>query len=146
MLTRPLDLAGKLKPAPRSMDAFFWITGACLGLFFVLFGSRFVLAPSLGVDFALPEMRGAGEGGAHTTHVISVARPGLIFTDDGALDMSQLKGWLESRADAHENPVLLIKSNASIPVLDLTAIISIARQAGFDIRVAALEPPPATLP
>lgn len=146
MLARPLDLAGKLKPAPRSMDTLFWVNGACLVLFFLLFGSRFVLAPGLGVDFALPEMRGAGEGGAHTTHVISVARPGLIFTDDGALDMSQLKAWLVGRAGAHEHPVLLIKSNASIPVLDLTAIISIAREAGFDIRVAALEPAQPLLP
>lgn len=140
MLTRPLNLADKLRPVPRGLDGFFWINVACVVLFFVLFGSRFVLAPGLGVDFAMPEMRGAHGGAAHTTHVISVTRPGLIFTDDGALNMSQLQGWLESRVGAHQNPVLLIRANAAIPVLDLTAIISVARQTGYEIRVAALEP------
>lgn len=140
MITRPLDLASKLRPEPRRLDTLFWVNGGLIVLFFFVFGSRFVLSPGLGVDFALPEMPGARAGAAQTTHVISVVRPGLIFTDDGALDMGQLRGWLAEQGKAVKHPVLLVRANATIPVVDLTDIISMAQQAGFGIRVAALEP------
>lgn len=140
MITRPLDLASKLRPAPRSFDAFFWVNVGVLALFFVLFGSRFVLSSGLGVDFTLPQLQGAEAGAARTTHVISVARPGLIFTDDGALNLDQLKGWLVEQGRTTPNPVLLVRSNADIPVSDLTDITSAAQHAGFKVQIAALEP------
>ena len=140
MITRPLDLASKMRPEPRSYDALFWVNVTVLVLFFSLLGSRFVLSPGLRVDFTLPEMRGADAGAARTTHVISVARPGLIFTDDGALNMDQLLGWLDQRSKTTHDPSLLVRANATIPVSDLTDIISAARNAGFRIQVAALEP------
>ena len=104
MITRPLDLASKMRPEPRSYDALFWVNVTVLVLFFSLLGSRFVLSPGLRVDFTLPEMRGADAGAARTTHVISVARPGLIFTDDGALNMDQLLGWLDQRSKITHDP------------------------------------------
>ncbi|MFI5357274.1 MAG: ExbD/TolR family protein [Opitutales bacterium] len=140
MLTRPLDLASRLRPEPRRYDALFWVNGALIGLFFVLFGSRFVLAPGLAVDFTLPELRGANAGAARTTHVISVARPGLIFTDDGALNMGQLRGWLADQGKRLKAPTLLVRANASIPVIDLADIVSAAQSAGFKVQIAALEP------
>lgn len=140
MITRPLDLASRLRPELRRFDALFWVNGGLIVVFFFLFGSRFVLSPGLGVDFALPEMPGARAGAAQTTHVISVVRPGLIFTDDGALDMGQLRGWLTGQGKTVKHPVLLVRANATIPVVDLTDIISMAQKAGFSIRVAALEP------
>lgn len=139
MITRPLDLASKLRPEPRRFDALFWVNVGALGLFFSLFASRFVLAPGLGVNFSLPEMRGASAGATRTTHVISVVRPGLIFTDDGALDLSQLRAWLERQAKGLKDPVLLVRANAVIPVTDLTDIISAAQAAGFRVQVAALD-------
>ena len=45
MITRPLDLAAKLRPPPRSFDALFWVNVGVVVGFFALFGSRFVLAP-----------------------------------------------------------------------------------------------------
>jgi len=62
MITRPLDLASKLRPPPRDFDFVFLVNGGLIVMFFMLFGSRFVLAPGLGVDFIMPEMPG---GGAH---------------------------------------------------------------------------------
>ena len=76
MITRPLDLASRLRPPPRSFDSLFFVNVGVIALFFFVFGSRFVLAPGLGVNFTLPELRGADAGAARTTHVISVARPG----------------------------------------------------------------------
>jgi len=140
MLTKPLDIASKLRPQPRGYDSLFWVNVVALVLFFTLFGSRFVLSPGLGVDFTVPEMPGAVSGAARTTHVISVARPGLIFTDDGALNWTQLRGWLIEQGAKVEKPSLLVRANAAIPVNELTDIISAAQQAGFQVQVAALDP------
>ncbi|MFM1851682.1 MAG: hypothetical protein RIS54_1366 [Verrucomicrobiota bacterium] len=140
MITRPLDLASKLRTEPRSFDALFWVNAALLVLFFALFGSRFVLAPGLGVDFALPELKGAAPGAARTTHVISVARPGLIFTDNGALNRAQLKAWLALQGAATKEGVLLVRASANIPVSELVDITGVAQQAGFKVQIAALEP------
>ena len=140
MLTKPLDIASKLRPEPRGFDALFWVNVGALMLFFMLFGSRFVLAPGLGVDFEVPAMTGSLAGAARTTHVISVARPGLIFTDDGALNRTQLTGWLAEQGATSENPSLLVRANAAIPVTALTDIISTAQLAGFRVQVAAVDP------
>lgn len=140
MITRPLDLAAKLRPPPRSFDALFWVNVGVVVGFFALFGSRFVLAPGVGVDFSLPKLQGATHGAARTTHVVSVARSGLIFTDKGALNFDQLKQWLEEQGRVTESPVLLVRADAAIPVADLTDITSAAQQVGFQVQIAALEP------
>lgn len=49
MITRPLDLASRLRPPPRGLDWLFVMNVALVALFFSLFGSRFVLAPGLGL-------------------------------------------------------------------------------------------------
>ena len=67
MITRPLDLASKLRPPPRNLDMLFLVNGGLLVLFFMLFGSRFVLSPGLGVDFRLPVMAGALANATATT-------------------------------------------------------------------------------
>ena len=139
MLTKPLDIASRLRLQPRGYDALFWVNVGALVLFFSLFGSRFVLSPGLGVDFTVPEMPGALSGAARTTHVISVARPGLIFTDDGALNWTQLRGWLVEQGATVDKPSLLVRANAAMPVSELTDIISAAQQAGFQVQVAALD-------
>ncbi len=142
MITRPLDLAAKLRPPPRNFDFVFLVNGGLIVMFFLLFGSRFVLAPGLGVDFVMPEMPGAVAGAARTTHVVSVIRPGLIFVDDGAINFEQLKEWLKVQAKTTPQPSLLVRASASqVPVTDLTDIASAAQAAGFvRVVVGALEP------
>ena len=142
MITRPLDLATKLRPPPRNFDFVFLVNGGLIVMFFMLFGSRFVLAPGLGVDFIMPEMPGALAGAARTTHVVSVIRPGLIFVDDGAINFEQLKDWLKVQAKTTPRPSLLVRASASqVPVTDLTDIASAAQAAGFvRVVVGALEP------
>ena len=142
MITRPLDLAAKLRPPPRNFDFVFLVNGGLIVMFFMLFGARFVLAPGLGVDFIMPEMPGALAGAARTTHVISVIRPGLIFVDDGAINFEQLREWLKTHAKEAKQPSLLVRASASqVPVTDLTDIASAAHAAGFiRVVVGALEP------
>ena len=78
MITRPLDLASRLRPPPRNFDAWFYVNAGLLVLFFYWFGSRFILAPGLGVNFQLPRIAGARAGAAPATHHITVL--GMITT------------------------------------------------------------------
>lgn len=144
MITRPLDLASRLRPAPRNFDFVFLANGGLIVMFFMLFGSRFVLAPGLGVDYVMPEMPGALANASRTTHVISVIRPGLILVDDGAINFEQLRSWLKVQARNTKQPSLLVRASASkVPVSDLTDITSAAHEAGFiRVVVGALEPSP----
>ena len=104
MIARPLDLASRLRPPPQGTGALHYVNVGLLGLFFAVFGSRFVLAPGIGLDFQLPQLPGAQSGAAQATDVISVLRSGQIFTSDGLVDAGQLRQWLKSRVGNEPNP------------------------------------------
>jgi hypothetical protein len=147
MITRPLEVAAKMRPEPRSLDALFYVNAGLIVLFFSLFGSRFVLAPGLGVTFQVPTMPGALAGGATTTHRISVVRSDLIFVaDEGAINTKQLRVWLERKAKETRQPSLLVLVAAGVPTTDFTDIASAAHAAGPDgCAGAALLGPQRTL-
>jgi biopolymer transport protein ExbD len=130
VITRPLDLASKLRPEPRSFDFLFFVNAGLIVLFFDVLGSRFVLAPGLGVDFQMPTMSGALAGAAMTDRFISVLPSGQIFAD-GLLNMSQLREWLKVEAKKLRQPSLLVRASAGVPISQLTEIVSAAREAGF---------------
>lgn len=140
MITRPLDLASKLRPAPRSMDTLFYVSVGLVAALFVMFGSRFVLAPGLGVDFRLPELSGARAGAATTQRVISVLPSGQIFAD-GLLNKPQLRLWLKAEAAKLKQPSLLVRASAGVPLSELADIIGIAHEAGFVRVVVGAEEP-----
>ena len=140
MITRPLDLSSRLRPAPRTFDGLFLVNLGLLALFFTLFGSRFVLAPGLGVDFRLPEVAGANAGARPTTHVISVINSGQIFTHDGLRKMSELGRWLQTQAEGTAAPLLLVRAGTEVPTAVLADVAGAARAAGFEILWAVGEP------
>jgi len=140
MIARPLELAGRLRPEPRDLDALFYVNVGVLALFFTLFGSRFVLAPGLGLDFELPQLAGAREGAAPTTCYISVLRTGQIFTDDGLFNLAQLQDWLNAQGKLYLRPSLLIRASAGVPLSSLSRIFDLAHKAGFRVVVGAEEP------
>jgi biopolymer transport protein ExbD len=129
MITHPLDLAARLRPPPRSNDALFFVNGGLILVFFALFGSRFVLAPGLGVGFRLPEM--AGAGAAPTRVVISLPRSDMVLVDEGMLNYAQLRGWLEKRARSEKGLALLVRADRQVPLEDLGIIAEMAAKAGF---------------
>lgn len=131
MITRPLELASRLSSPPRDWDWLFFVNIGLIVLFFFLFGSRFVLAPGLGSDFRLPEIPSAKQGAAVTTHVISVKRGGLIYTDSGILSMAQLREWLKNSVRDEKNPVLLIRASSDVSYEELVEIDTAAREAKF---------------
>jgi len=142
MITRPLDLAARLRPPPRNFDALFLVNGGLIVLFFFLFGSRFVLAPGLGVNFQLPEMAGATQGAAAAPVVISVKRSDMVLVDDGLLNYAQLGPWLKARARQEKSPVLLVRADRNVPTEDMGKIAAMAGQAGFAGIQWAMEAPP----
>lgn len=140
MITRPLDLASKLRPEPRSFDTLFYVNVGVLVLFFLSFGSRFVLAPGLGVDFKVPVTSNLSR--ALTTSTISVKNSGQIFAD-GLLSMAQLREWLKVEVKKSKNPSLLIRMSAGVPISVQSEIVGAASEAGFSsVTVAAEEPAP----
>jgi len=140
MITHPLDLASRLRPPPRSRDGLFFLNGGLLVLFFLLFGSRFVLAPGLGVGFALPEMPGAIAGSARATVVISVPRSDVVLVDEGMLSYQQLRPWLQKRVGQEKGLVLLVRADRRVPSEDLGVVAQMAMQAGFAGVQWAIEP------
>lgn len=141
MITRPLDLATRLRREPRNFDFLFFVNGGLLVLFFSLFGSRFVLAPGLGVDFRMPELAGARAGAAATERVISVLPSGQIFAANGLLNLAQLREWLKAEAGKLREPSLLIRASAGVPLSQLAEIVSAAQEAGFTRIVVGAEEP-----
>lgn len=142
MITRPLELAARLRPEPRNFDWLFFVNGGLIVVFFFLFGSRFVLAPGLGINFQIPKMVGALVGAAPTTHRISVVRADLIFVDEGAINNAvDLRAWMGREAKKVQRPSLLVLVGSGVPTTDFTAIASAAHAAGFvHVQMAAQEP------
>ena len=142
MITRPLELASRLRPEPRTFDGLVYLNGGVIVFFFSVFGSQFVLAPGLGITFRLPTMPGALAGAAITTHRISVVRSDLIFaTGEGAINTKQLRGWLEREAKKTKQASLLVLIGAGVPAADFTEIASAAHAAGFvHVQMGAQDP------
>jgi biopolymer transport protein ExbD len=141
VITRPLDVASKLRPEPRNFDVLFYVNAGLIALFFTLCGSRFILAPGLGVDFQVPVLSGAIAGSATTDRFISVLPSGQIFAD-GLVNMKQLEEWLRAEAKKLRQPSLLVRASADVPIAQLTEIVSAARAAGFTRVVWGAEEPP----
>ncbi|HWZ93913.1 MAG TPA: biopolymer transporter ExbD [Opitutaceae bacterium] len=147
MITRPLDLSSRPRRLPRNFDAFYFINAGLIVLFFFLFGSRFVLAPGLGVrlkgGFALPTMEGARAGAVATNVFISVPRPGVALVNEGMVDFTRLGSWLQERAKEHKAPALLIRADRRVPMQDIADIRALAAAAGFTYVQVAFEEPAA---
>jgi len=137
VIARPLDLASRLRPPPQGMGALHYVNVGLLALFFYFFGSRFVLAPGLGVDFQLPRQPGAQAGAAQATHVISVLRSGQIFTEEGLVDMGQLREWLKARTGPGPRPTLLVRASSEVTLSELVEIEGAAHDAGFRVLIGA---------
>lgn len=139
MISRPLDLAARLQPRPRSGIAFFFVNAGLIIVFFSLFGSRFVLAPGLGVDFQLPQVAGATSGAVRTSHVVTIVNAGQIFAGDGLRSPAQLRDWLFAQAAATKQPTLLVLAGERVPVSVIAEVAGSAAAAGFSVQVAATE-------
>lgn len=132
MISRPLDLASRLRPLSGGWDALFYVNTGLLALFFFLFGSRFILAPGLGVDFALPMAGRAATSTMLTDVVIAVPATGMAVVEGAVVDFSRLDAWLRERgAGGGAGRRLLVQASGALPARDLSAIYAMAAEAGF---------------
>jgi biopolymer transport protein ExbD len=140
MITRPLDLASRLRLGPRSFDWLFFVNAGLIVLFFSLFSSSFVLAP--GLALRLPEVAGAEAAAVAPTSYLRVTDSGQIFVQDGGgRTLEQLPEWLRAEAKRFKRPVLMIMASHEVRVTLLTQIATQANEAGFvDVMTAATEP------
>ncbi len=137
MITRPLDLASRLRTEPRNFDWLFFVNGGLIVLFFDVFGSRFVLAPGVAV---LPAIAGANASARATTHQISVVSANQIFAGDGWRDLKQLDEWMRLQPRLTAEPVLLVQVNLGVDFDVVARIVSLAKAAGYEVQIAAVEP------
>ena len=142
MITRPLEIAPHLPPSPRNFDVLFYVNVGVLALFFLLFGSRFVLAPGLVLGEPIPTMEGARAGANRTTCNLRILSSGQILTDQGILTRAELPGWLRDQGKNQKNAVLLLQAGGDVPMGEIMRIQSMAIGAGFAfVELAAQEPP-----
>lgn len=138
MITRPLDLSSKLKRPPRSFEALFYVNGGLIVLFFVLFGSRFVLSPGLGVDFRLPELPGSMDAAVATDVVIAIKGDNMAFVEGAKVNFAGLRQYLIERARGKSDLRLLVQADAALTTHDLTKVYEMAREAGFSaVQIAS---------
>ncbi len=143
MITRPLDLASRLRSQPRNFDGLFFVNAGLIVLFFSLSGSKFVLAPALGVDFQLPSAAGAVVEARSPTSFISVTDFGQILAGDGLRTMEQLRSWLRDEARKASQPILLVRASRGVALALAMEIESMAVEAGFvGVMLAAFEVSP----
>ncbi|HEY9249975.1 MAG TPA: biopolymer transporter ExbD [Rariglobus sp.] len=138
MITRPLDLLSRLRPPPRGFESLFYVNVAVIALFFVLFGSRFVLSPGLGVDFTIPVMPGALDAAVSTDVVVAIKGADMAFVEGAKVDFTGLGQYLIERVHGRPGLRLLVQADASLSTSDLTKVYDMARAAGFvSVQIAA---------
>jgi biopolymer transport protein ExbD len=139
MITRPLDLASKLRPEPRNFDWLFLVNGGLVVLFFTLNASQYVLTP--GMDFELPVAVGANANAQPATHYLTITSAGMISVRAGILSRAQLQEWLIKQAKTEKRPTLRVYADANVSMKMIAEIHDAAMAAGFvDFNVAAVEP------
>jgi biopolymer transport protein ExbD len=140
MITRPLDLSSRLRRPSRGFEFLFYVNGGLLVLFFVLFGSRFVLSPGLGMAFDVPVMANALQGAVATDVVIAIKGADMAFVEGAKVNFAGLKQYLAGRAEGRTGLRLLVQADASLTTRDLTKVYDMARAAGFASVQVAAEP------
>ncbi len=142
MITRPLNLSSRLKPPPRGFEFLFFVNAGLIALFFVLFGSRFVLSPGLGLDFSVPVVGAALPGAVATDVVVAVKGADMAFVEGAKVNFAGLRQYLAERAKGHLGLRLLVQADSTLPTRELTEVYDMARAAGFASVQIAAEPPP----
>jgi biopolymer transport protein ExbD len=142
MLSRPLDLASRLRPAPRNFDYVFLVNIGLLALFFRMFDLPYVLSPALEVGgFELPVSARAKAGAPAPTLTVTItvgaaASPSIIV-DSGPQNFVQFKELLKEHARTNKAPVLMMVVDRRVPFGDWSDIYSAAEAAGFRAYTAA---------
>jgi biopolymer transport protein ExbD len=139
VITRPLDLADRLRRTPRSFDAFFYVNVGVLALGFTVFGSRFVLAPGLPLEFALPQVASAATRLQPVDIVVAVPSAEVAIVSGRVVDFAGLRAWLLRRGQEQPGTRLLVQASATLPASAMAEIQSYAAEARLGGVLLAVE-------
>ena len=141
MITRPLELSDRLREPPRSFDSLFFVNAVLLGLYFAIFGSRFVIAPGVELEnpaFQVPASASAIAGAMPAALVIDLPRPGVVFTAEGQQNYARMAVWLQQQSTRWPGARVLVRADAqTVPMQDLLHVFELIRAAGFEVQLAA---------
>jgi biopolymer transport protein ExbD len=133
VITRPLDLLSKLRPAPRNYDFLFLVNGGLIALFFSLFGSHFVLSPGLTVNdgFSLRSDPDAVANARITSVRVSIYSSGEIWSDTGLINPAKLQEWMATQVKRAPGSTLLVQMDTRASMEFFTTVAETAKAAGF---------------
>jgi biopolymer transport protein ExbD len=137
MITRPLDLESHLSRPPRDLDTVHWVSVAGAALFFLLAGSRFVLAPGLlvaadGPEFAIMRHAGGVQNVPTAPEVVSYKRDNFIlFRGTVYKRVDDLRQPLAAYGAGHRGAVLPVLADQQVSMQAITALAELAKNAGF---------------
>lgn len=146
MITGPLELQSRLSPSPRDLDFFAWVNLGAIVLFFVLFGSDFVLLPGLPVGvkgdnaeaFSLPTGESLTPGAASV--VVSYRRDDVILFEDGMYNLAELRKHMQEFVRVHPGAILLVRADKQVSLQAFMDLCAMARAVGFAKVQLAAEP------
>jgi len=136
MVTQPLDLQSHLRPPPRSLDVFYLADLALLGVFFMLMGSQFVLAP--GMPMNLPAMEDSTNLAQPADVVVSMRGDDGILFEGGLFPLKAFESKLAEVVAARGAVTVLVRVDRQVTAQGLLDLCAAARKAGAEhVQIAA---------
>lgn len=126
-----LDLEKEL-PKRARLTVWPFVDICAIGLFFVLFSSKFVMAP--GLTLALPVVGSSQVAISSAYEVIAVSEvkgEEMIFFQNSVLNLESLARYFEKRGPAPKGATLLVKADMAVSMKTLTALNQLAIEAGY---------------
>jgi len=138
MVTQPLDLESHLRPPPRSLDVFYFADLALLGVFFMLMGSQFVLAP--GMPMNLPVMEDSTNLAQPADVVVSMRGDDGILFEGGLFPLKAFESKLAEVVTTRGAVTVLVRVDRQVTAQGLLDLCAAARKAGAKhVQIAAEE-------
>lgn len=135
-LTQPLGLQQALQPLNGNLNPVALIDVGLIALMFVILGSRFILAPGIGMDIGgkpeLPESTGQQLPGVPVVKVMTIKDLSAILYQGRFYTLGDLEQIAQSQSAPVESGILLVRMNRNVAVDTLFRVSDWARDVGFD--------------
>ncbi|MDQ8187255.1 biopolymer transporter ExbD [Pelagicoccus sp. SDUM812002] len=119
---------------PKRAKLSFWpfLDLCAIGLFFVLFSSKFVMAP--GITLALPEVGSSQVAISPLYEVVTVTEvkgEEMIFFKDSKFNLDSLEKLFAKRGKAPQGATLLVKADVAVSMRTLALLSELAIESGY---------------
>ena len=126
-----LDLEKEL-PEPSRMSWWPLVDLCVIGLFVAVFGSKFVIPPSLTMD--LPQLKKPQIAIAAEYHVVSIDEvegEEMILYEDTVHNLETFRKRLDKRGKVTRGTTLLVRADAAVSMQTLSSLFEIAQEMGY---------------